>query len=132
MLSEESFVVEGEINDHDVEVVDDIIGFNFKSVNPVEGEFFNSDVVFVDDSVFSINIEGDVVGFNLFNSNLSLKDDLILVLNKDGSLNSFSFSNDLESVGFNLDKGIVSEQVDLEFNVSFNFKSDCNNHVISL
>lgn len=130
-LSEESFVVEGDINNHDVIVVDDICGFDIKSVYPVDGEFFNSDVVFEDDSCLGLDIEGDVVDFDLFNSDLSLNNDCILVLNKDSSLDSFSLSNDLKSVGFNLDEGIVSEELNLSVNIGINFNSDGNDHVIS-
>jgi hypothetical protein len=108
-LSEESFVVEGNINNHDVIVVDDVCGFNLKFVNPEESEFFNLDGVFMNDSGLGCDIDVEIVGFDLFNRDLSLKNDVILVLDKDGSLFGFSFSNDLKSVGFDLDEGISSE-----------------------
>lgn len=130
MLNEESFVTESKINNHDVIVVDDVIGFNFKFVSPEEGEFFNLDGVFMDDSGLGSDIDVEIVDFDLFNGNLGLNDDLILELNKDSSLFGFSLSNDLESISFNLDEGISSEDLNLNINIGINFNSEGNDHLI--
>lgn len=129
-MSEESFVVEGNINNHDVIVVDDVCGFNLKFVNPEESEFFNLDGVFMNDSGLGCDIDVEIVGFDLFNSDLGLKDDLILELNKDSSLFGFSLSNDLKSISFNLDEGISSEDLNLNIDVGIDFDSEGNDHLI--
>lgn len=120
---EESFVVDGNINNHNVEVGDDFFGFDGEFVSPEDGEFFNSDFMFVDDSRLSRGIDAKIVMFEFSNGALGLLDDFILVFNKDGGLFGFTLSNDLESIGFDLDEGISSEDKDLSVNIGINFKS---------